>query len=151
METDWGGKCNCTSCGCPMANWQGYEHIQLDTTPQKLIGIDMTLTLTIWISPYSLKLIGEHKTQVSALFWLTWIVMQGQRNSSSKDYGEKKLQRAYAYILQITEFYWTQSKYFPHEKLIKHWDPFKILQMCGIIFISRSTFMKIPMSSKNNM
>ena len=21
MEIDWGGKFNCTSCGCPMANW----------------------------------------------------------------------------------------------------------------------------------
>ena len=25
MEIDWGGKFICTSCGCPMANWQGYE------------------------------------------------------------------------------------------------------------------------------
>ena len=25
MEKDWGGKFNCTSCGCPMANWQGHE------------------------------------------------------------------------------------------------------------------------------
>ena len=24
-EVDWGDKSNCTSCGCPMANWQGYE------------------------------------------------------------------------------------------------------------------------------
>ena len=25
MEIDWGGKFNYTSCGCPMANWQGHE------------------------------------------------------------------------------------------------------------------------------
>ena len=25
MEIDCGGKFNCTSCGCPMANWQGHE------------------------------------------------------------------------------------------------------------------------------
>ena len=25
MEIDWGGKFNSTSCGCPMANWQGHE------------------------------------------------------------------------------------------------------------------------------
>ena len=25
MEIDWGGKFNCTSCGYPMANWQGHE------------------------------------------------------------------------------------------------------------------------------
>ena len=24
MEIDWGGKFNLTSCGCPMANWQGH-------------------------------------------------------------------------------------------------------------------------------
>ena len=24
MEIDWGGKFNYTSCGCPMANWQGH-------------------------------------------------------------------------------------------------------------------------------
>ena len=25
MEIDWGGKFNYTSCGYPMANWQGHE------------------------------------------------------------------------------------------------------------------------------
>ena len=25
METDWGSKFNYTSCGCPMANWEGHE------------------------------------------------------------------------------------------------------------------------------
>ena len=25
MEIDWGGKSNCTSCRCSMANWQGHE------------------------------------------------------------------------------------------------------------------------------
>ena len=25
MEIDWGGKFHYTSCGHPMANWQGYE------------------------------------------------------------------------------------------------------------------------------
>ena len=25
MEIDWGGKFNYTSCGHPMANWQGHE------------------------------------------------------------------------------------------------------------------------------
>ena len=24
MEIDWGGKFTYTSCGCPMANWQGH-------------------------------------------------------------------------------------------------------------------------------
>ena len=68
----------------------------------------------------------------------------------------KLTQENYGYILQITEFCWTQSKYCLHETLIKHWDPFKFLKMAtkslmaygGITLISRSTFMKIPMSSK---
>ena len=42
---------------------------------------------------------------------------------------QKKLQKTYGYILQINEFYWTQSKYYLHETLIKHWDPFKFLKM----------------------
>ena len=42
---------------------------------------------------------------------------------------QKKLQRAYGYVLKITEFYWTQSIYYLHETLIKHWDPFKFLKM----------------------
>ena len=69
---------------------------------------------------------------------------------------QKKLQRDYGYILQITDFYWTQSKYYLHDTLIKHLDPFKCRKMAiklvmtygGIILISRSTFMEIPMSSK---
>ena len=47
MEIDWGGKFNYTSCGYSMANWQGHEHTLLDTRPQKLIGVVMTLTLTM--------------------------------------------------------------------------------------------------------
>ena len=47
MEIDWGGKFNYTSCGYPMANWQGHENTLLDTRPQKLIGVVMTLTLTM--------------------------------------------------------------------------------------------------------
>ena len=39
------------------------KHTLLDTTPQKLIGVVMTLTLTMCMSPCSLKLIGEHITQ----------------------------------------------------------------------------------------
>ena len=41
---------------------------------------------------------------------------------------QKKLQRAYGNIIQITEFYWTQFKYCLHETLIMHWDPFKFLK-----------------------
>ena len=69
---------------------------------------------------------------------------------------QKKLERTYGYILQINEFYWTQSKHYIHETLIKHWDPFKFLLMAtkllmtygGIILISRPTLMNISRSSK---
>ena len=69
---------------------------------------------------------------------------------------QKKLQRAYGYVLKMTEFYCIQSKYYLHETLIKHWDPFKFLKMAtkllmtygGIILISRPTFMDISISSK---
>ena len=47
MEIDWEGKFNCTSCGCPMAKWQVHEIHKLVTTPQKLIGVVMTLIQTI--------------------------------------------------------------------------------------------------------
>ena len=85
------------------------------------------------------------------------LVTHAQASTLSKPkLTQKKLQRAYGYILQITEFYWTQSKYYLHETLIKHWEPFKFLEMDiklfmtygGIILISRSTCMEIPMSSK---
>ena len=104
--------------------------------------------------------IQTYHTLVGQLQWLVYLgrlVTHAQVTTLSKlKITQKKLQRAYGYILQIPEFFWTQSKYFPHETLIKHWDPFKFLQMVtkllipygGIIFISRSTFMKIPMSSK---
>ena len=69
---------------------------------------------------------------------------------------QKKLQRAYGYVIKITYFYWTQSIYYLHGILRKHRDPFKFLKMAtkllmtygGIILVSRSTFMEIPMSSK---
>ena len=69
---------------------------------------------------------------------------------------KKKLQRTYGYILQINEFYWTQSKYYLHETLIKHWDPFKSLKMAtkllmtygGIILISTPIFMDMSISCK---
>ena len=69
---------------------------------------------------------------------------------------QKKLQRAYGYVLKITEFYCTQSKYHLHETLIQHWVPFKFLKMAtkllltygGIILISRPTFMDISISSR---
>ena len=95
--------------------------------------------------------------QLQWLLILGRLVTHAQVTTLSKlKLTQKKLQRAYGYILQITEFYWTQSKYYLHETLIKHRDPFKFLKMAikllmtygGIILISGSTFMKIPMSSK---
>ena len=66
----------------------------------------------------------EHLTSESILSFLTlvgqlqWLMILGrlvthaQATTLSKlKLTQKKLQRAYGYILQITEFYWTQSKY----------------------------------------
>ena len=69
---------------------------------------------------------------------------------------QKKVQRTYGYVLEITGFSWAQSKYYLDETLIKHWNPFKFLKMTtkllitydGIILISRPTFMDISISSK---
>ena len=45
MGIDWGGKFNYTSCGYPMASWQGHETQPTGhTRPQKLIGVVMTVT-----------------------------------------------------------------------------------------------------------
>ena len=69
---------------------------------------------------------------------------------------QEKLQRAYDYILQTTEFYWTQLKHCLHEALIIYWDPFKFRKMAtkllktygGLILISRPIFMDMSISSK---
>ena len=50
MEFDRGGKLNCTTAHHVDVLWltgKVMEHTLLDTTPQKLIGVAMTLTLTI--------------------------------------------------------------------------------------------------------
>ena len=99
-------------------------------------------------------------TLVVQLQWLVALgrlVTHAQVTTLSKlKLTQKKLHRTYSYILQINQFYWTQSKYYLHETLIKHWDPFKFLKMAtkllmtygGIILISRPTFMDISISSK---
>ena len=104
--------------------------------------------------------IQSYHTLVGQLQWLVTLgrlVTHAQVTTLSKlKITQKKIQRGYGHILQITEFYWIQSIYCLHETLIKHWDPFKFLKMAtkllmtygGIILISRSTSMKIPMSSK---
>ena len=238
MEIEWRGKFNCTSCGCPVANWQGHEahptghntsevdrgghdrnpnhmnepllsevdwgahdsslflflvNIDYDAKPNEssiqgllgelqhrrpsipLIGLqtyslatgqteddifnstpinpdlDDPEQLTGKSIQSFLTLVG----QLQLLMILGRLVTHAQATTLSRlKLTQKKLQRAYGYILQITEFYWTQSKYYLHETLTKHWFKFlkmatKLLTTYGcIIFISRSTFMKIPNSSK---
>ena len=106
------------------------------------------------------KSVQSYHTLVGQLQWLVTLgrlATHAQAPTSSKlKLTQKKLQRAYGYVLQITENNWTQSKYCLHETLIKHWDPFKSLKMAtkllmtygGIILISRPTFMNIHKSSK---
>ena len=195
MEIDCGGKFNCTSCGCPMANWQGYETHPTghntsevdwgghDPNPNHmnesllsevdwgvhdssvflfLVNIDYDAKLNessiqgLWGElqhrTSSIPLIGlqtdslatgqtgddifnstlinpdlddpEQLTDKSIQSFLTlvvqlqWLVALGRlvthtqvTTLSKLKLTQKKLQRTYAYILQINEFYWTQSKY----------------------------------------
>ena len=47
MEIDWGGKFNYTSCGYPMANWQGHETHPTGHKTSEVDWVVMTLTLTM--------------------------------------------------------------------------------------------------------
>ena len=240
MEIDWGGKFNCTSCGCPMANWQGHEthptghntsevdwgghdpnpnhmnetllsevdwgahdssvflflvNIDYDAKPnessiQGLWGELLHRTFSIPVTGLQTDSLATRQTgddifnstptnpdlndpeQLTGesiqsflilVVQLQWSVAQGRlvthaqvTTLSKLKLTQKKLQRTYGYVLEITGFYWTQSEYYLHEILIKHWDPFKFLKMTtkllmtydGIILISRPTFMDISISSK---
>ena len=67
----WTGEANSTTCHVDVL-WltvKIMKHTLLDTTPQKLIGVVMTLTLTMCMSPCLLKLIEEHITPVSSSYW----------------------------------------------------------------------------------
>ena len=71
--------------------------------------------------------------QLQRLVALGRLVTHAQVTTLSKlKLTQKKLQRTYAYVLEITGFYWTQSKYYLHEILIKCWDPFKFLKKTTI-------------------
>ena len=240
MEIDWGGKFNFTSCGCPMANWQGHEthptrhntsevdwgghdpnpnhmnesllsevdwrahdssvflflvNIDYDAKPREssiqglwgelqhrtssnpLIGLQTDFLATgqtgddifnsTTINPDlndPEQLTGESiQSFLILVVQLQWLVALGRfvthaqvTTLSKLKLTQKNLQRTYCYVLEITGFYWTQSKYYLHEIMIKHWDPFKFLKMTtkllmtydGIILISRPTFMDIYISSK---
>ena len=67
MEIDWEANSTTPHVDVLWLIVKIIKHTLLDTTPQKLIGVVMTLTLTMWMSPCSLKLIGEHITQVRSL------------------------------------------------------------------------------------
>ena len=66
MEIDWGGKFNCTSCGCPMANWQGHETHPTGHNTSEVDWGGHGPNRNHMESPCSLKLVGEHMTQVSS-------------------------------------------------------------------------------------
>ena len=240
MEIDWGGKFNCTSCRCPMANWQGHEthptghntseidwgghdpnpsHMNEPLLSEVVWGVhDSSVFLFLVNIDYNAKpnesaiqgLWGELQQRTSSIpligfqtdslatgqtaddifnstpinphlddpeqltgesiqsfltlvVHLQWLVALGRLVThaqvtilSKLKLNQKKLQSTYGYILQINQFYGTQSKFYLHETLIKHWDPFKFLKMAtkllmahgGIILISKPTFMDISISSK---
>ena len=70
MEIDWGGKFNTTSCGYPMANWQGHETHLLDTRPQKLIGVVMTLMDLITLHPCPSSILMTYWGEPSSYLWM---------------------------------------------------------------------------------
>ena len=70
MEIDWGGKFNCTSCGYPMANWQGHENTLLDTRPQKLIGVVMTLMDLTTLHPCISSILMTYWEEPSSYLWM---------------------------------------------------------------------------------
>ena len=212
MEIDFEGKFNCTSCGCPMANWKGLEthptghntsevdwgghdpnlnHMNESLLSEVdwgahdssvfhfLVNINydakpnVSSTQGLWGElqhrSSSIPLIGlqtdslatgqtgddifnstpinsdlddpEQLTDESIQSFLTlvvqlqWLVTLGRLVTHAQvttltklKLTQKKVQRTYGYILQINDFYWTQSKYYLHETLIKHWDPSKFLK-----------------------
>ena len=71
-----------------MANWQSHEtHPTGHNTSEVDLGGHDPNPRNMNVSFLSEVDWGAHDSSVF-LFWLTWIVMQDQRNSSSKDYGE---------------------------------------------------------------
>ena len=71
MEIDWGGKFNYTSCGYPMANLQGQEkNTLLDTRPQKLIGVVMTLMDLITLHPCPSSILMTYWGEPSSYLWM---------------------------------------------------------------------------------
>ena len=90
------------------------------------------------------QLTGESiQSFLTLVVQLQWLVALGRlfthaqvTTLSKLKLTQKKLQRAYGYVLKIIEFYWTQPNYSPHEILIKHWDPFKFLKMATILLMT---------------
>ena len=107
--------------------------------PEQLTGESVQSFLTLVVQLQWLVALGRLVTHVQ-------VTILSKLKST-----QRKLQRAYGYLLKITEFYWTQSKYYLHETLIKHWDPFKFLQIAtkllmtygGIVLISRQNYLWI--------
>ena len=85
--------------------------------PEHLTGESIQSFLTLVVQPQWLVALGR-------------LVTHAQVTTLSKlKLTQKKLQRAYGYITHNNESFLTQSKYYLHETLIKHWDPFKFLKM----------------------
>ena len=62
MEIDWGGKFNYTSCGYPMANWQGHE--------KHPTGVVMTLVDLITLHPYPSSILMTYWGEPSSYLWM---------------------------------------------------------------------------------
>ena len=70
MEIDWGGKFNYTSCGHPMANWQGHE---THPTGHKTSEVDwgvMTLMDLITLHPCPSSILMTYWGEPSSYLWM---------------------------------------------------------------------------------
>ena len=92
--------------------------------PEQLTGESIQSFLTLVVQLHWLVALGRLVTHVQ-------VTILSKLKST-----QRKLQRAYGYVLKITEFDWTQSKYYLHETLIKHRDPFKFLKLATKLLIT---------------
>ena len=70
MEIDWGGKFNYTSCGYPMANWQGHETHPTGHKTSELIGVVMTLMDLITLHPCPSSILMTYWGEPSTYLWM---------------------------------------------------------------------------------
>ena len=70
MEIDWGGKFNYTSCGYPMANWQGHETHPTGHKTSEVDWVVMTLMDLITLHPCPSSILMTYWGASSSYLWM---------------------------------------------------------------------------------